>query len=373
MILTGFLGSGKSTLLRRLLAQPEFAGTGLVINEFGDVAVDHDILAEGRPDVAVTSTGCLCCTAGSDIRVSVAELHEAARTTGRLPLQRVIIETTGLADPAPVINQLVAGAVPAFGLRDHTVARHYRLAGVVTTFDAIHGPQTLARHAECVKQLAFADRVLLTKTDLLDTEDKAQHLAELRRSIARFNPHAPIDDVADPGFSLVDAFAPRPYAPTDLDGDVQEWLDDHGHTHHAHHHHDHDHHHDHGEHDHADHDHEHEHDLNGINSVSVVADRPIDKTAFTVFMDTVSMLYGANMLRMKGIIAFADEPDHPYILQAVQHVVHPLARLDDWPGEDRRSRLVAIVQGLDPTTIEKLFNSVCLRTPADVMGASGLA
>ncbi len=339
IILTGFLGAGKSTLLRRLMAAPDAEKTGLVINEFGDVAIDHELVAAGLPGAAVTTTGCICCTAGSDIRASVAEVHEAARKAGRLPLARVVVETTGLADPAPVVNQLVAGAVPALGLRDHTVARNYTLAGVVAVFDAFAGPDTLQHHGEAVKQIAFADRILLTKTDLIAPEDRPKRLRAVIDLLRAINGTAPIEDVQGADFSLETAFAPRPYAPADLGGDVEAWLgaEDAGHHHH--------------------HDHVPGEDF-GVRSVSVVLDEPITQDALARAMDLIGVFHGPRLLRLKGIIAFDDAPERPHVLQVVQHVVHPLAVLDAWPGDDRRTRIVAITAGIDPREIETILRNL---------------
>lgn len=358
LVLTGFLGSGKSTLLRQVLASPEFANSGVIINEFGDVAVDHDLVAAGLPQVAVTSTGCLCCTAGSDIRASVAELHEAARKAGRrLPLDRVVIETTGLADMAPVVNQLVAGAVPAFGLRDHVVARHYRLAGVVTLFDAMEGKGTLERHIECVKQVAFADRILISKLDLVTPEERGARYAEITALIGDLNPHARLDAIHSCGFDLAAAFAPRPYAPEDLGNDVSAWLhDDAGHLNNSHD--------PHGEHGHDHEDHAHHHSARnedgsfGVGGFAIVRDAPVDKGALARVLDLVGMFHGPNLLRLKGIVGFSDEPETPYVIQIVQHVVHPLRRLEAWPGKDRRTRLVAITHGIAPEALERMMTSM---------------
>ena len=355
LVLTGFLGSGKSTLLHELLNEPRFANSGVIINEFGDVAVDHDLVATGMPQVAVTSTGCLCCTASSDIRASVAELHEAAKKAGRLPLDRVVIETTGLADMAPVVNQLVTGAVPAFGLRDHTVARHYRLAGVVALFDAIEGRGTLERHPESVRQVAFADRILVSKLDLVAPDEREARLAEVASLVGAINPRAPVESIHSPGFDRAAAFAPRTYAPHETGNDVSEWLDDDALSHHGHGHH-HDHHH-----DHAHHGHHHHRQVDGsfgVGSFAIVRNEPIDKEALARVFDLVGAMHGANLLRLKGIVGFADEPEKPYVIQVVQHVAHPLRRLDGWPGPDRRTRLVAITHGIDPDALQRTMTSM---------------
>ena len=152
IVLTGFLGSGKTTLLNALLADPGFADTAVVMNEFGDIAMDHDLLRIGGTEMMVTTTDCLCCSAGSDVRASLFDLHAAARARLSRPFSRVVVETTGLADPASAINQLIPGGAPAVALRDHEVARSFELAGVVATVDAIMGAVTLERHFECLKR-----------------------------------------------------------------------------------------------------------------------------------------------------------------------------------------------------------------------------
>lgn len=321
------------------------------MNEFGTISIDHDLVTSGRPEVAITSTGCLCCTAGSDLRASLFELHEAARAAGRLPLPRVVVETTGLADPAPVINQLVPGAVPALGLRDHTVARHYRLAGLIATFDAVLGPGTLSRHAECVKQIAFSERILITKTDLLTDGERIERLAAIRDRLSAINGLSTAADLHAPEMRIADVFAPRPYAPQDLGEAVAGWLEElrgTGGGHAVHHQHDGHHHHHHANDD-------------GVRTASVLHDGPVPRGAFVHFMDLVGAVLGPQVLRLKGLVGFDDDPSRPFVLQAVQHVVHPLVQLDAWPSEDRRTRLVAITHGIDPVAIERLFAATCGR------------
>ncbi|WP_292593106.1 GTP-binding protein [Mesorhizobium sp.] len=192
-VLTGFLGAGKSTLLNRLLADPAFADTAVIINEFGDVALDHDLVRVGETQVARTTTGCLCCTIGSDIRSTLHELHVLAGA-GEISLDRVIVETTGLADPAPLVNQLMPGGSLAIGLRDHLVARNFELAGVVTLVDIVTGELSIENHFEAAKQVAFADRVVLTKSDLARDPASIRDIASLRARLTTLNPAAPIDD-----------------------------------------------------------------------------------------------------------------------------------------------------------------------------------
>jgi G3E family GTPase len=360
IVLTGFLGSGKTTLLARLLVDPAFADAGVIVNEFGEVPVDHDLVEAGRPErgggeVRVTSGGCLCCTVGSDIRSSLSDLLEAARARGR-PLARVVIETTGLADPAPVVNQIVPGGAPALGLRDHTVARTFHLAGVVATVDALHAEETLASHLECVKQVAFADRILLTKGDLLDAPER---MAALRGELAAINPVAEIADVHAPCFDLAAAFAPRGYAPANLGDDVLGWLAleqvlaAEG--------------------AHAGGEAPNRHGAAAIATTSLVVDAPIRRANLSMFMDVLGLTAGSKLLRLKGILCLADDPDHPYVLHAVQSHVHPITRLDAWPSDDRRTRLVAITEGLDPAALKRLFRSVGGPPPSGLAARAGSA
>ncbi len=352
LVLTGFLGSGKTTLLKKLLAEPAFADAGIVVNEFGEVDLDHALALAGRGerDMTVSTGGCLCCTAGSDVRASLADLLEAARAMPGRRLSRVVIETTGIADPAPVVNQLVPGGVAAMGLRDHTVARTFRLAGVATTVDAVLAEATLERHAECLKQVAFADRLILTKTDLLKDPASRADRDALAARLAAINPAAPVLDANAPDFDLSAAFAPRPYAPGDLGTDVDAWLAlerAHGH------HHDHDHAHD--------HDHHHRHGNGEVATVAHVQDGPVRAEDLSAFMDMLSLALGPRLLRLKGLVALADAPDEPLVLHAVQHVLHPVERLEAWPSADRRTRLVAIVHGVEPEYVTRLFATLSPR------------
>lgn len=183
-LLTGFLGAGKTTLLNALLTEPAMHDAAVIVNEFGAVPIDHGLVRTGSERYFKTTTGCICCTATSDIRTSLYELHQAFLEGVMPEVSRVVIETTGLADPAPIINSLIAGGTPALGLRDHIVARHFHLSGVVTAFDVVSGPAMLDSFIEGWKQLAFADHIVLTKTDLVDAA------AVDRESLADLNPAA---------------------------------------------------------------------------------------------------------------------------------------------------------------------------------------
>ena len=335
-LLTGFLGSGKTTLLNDLLAQPAMAGTAVIVNEFGAIPVDHDLVQSGRETYLRTSTGCLCCTATSDIRASLYELDQAVAAGHVPPVSRVVIETTGLADPAPIVNSLIAGGAPALGLRDHVVARRYRLAGVVTAFDALEGLATLERFMEGWKQLAFADHIVLTKTDL-------PHLARnWVNELHHLNPAATLHDRHAPGFDLMHLFAAGSYAPEGKAEDVAGWLAMERLK---------------GPHDHA-------HDParhGGIEAVSLTHDVPLDRRSLDVFLKVVTSNIDSGLLRMKGLFAVSDDPDRPIVAHAVQHRLYPVTQLDRWPDKDRQSRVVLIGQDMPIKQIHELFAALAPR------------
>ncbi|QND61581.1 CobW family GTP-binding protein [Mesorhizobium huakuii] len=353
-VLTGFLGAGKSTLLDRLLADPAFCDTAVIINEFGDVALDHDLVRVGETQVARTTTGCLCCTIGSDIRSTLHELHVLAGA-GEISFDRVIVETTGLADPAPLVNQLMPGGSPAFGLRDHLVARNFvvernfELAGVVTLFDIVTGELSIENHFEAAKQIAFADRIVLTKSDLASDPASLRDIESLRARLAALNPAAPIDNSHQSGFDPAELFQRRVYAPASLGDDVIGWLaleeairGDGGHG------------------------------SNGtakpgaspfarrggrIRTFAITRESPIGRDAFQTFLGLLSMSARPRLLRVKGLLHDRDEPQRPRVIHAVQHVVYPPAILDGWPSADRHTRLVFITDGIDPEPVRQLFEA----------------
>jgi len=194
VLITGFLGAGKTTLLNACLEGAGFRDTAVIVNEFGDISVDHDLVRAGSREMMITTTGCICCTASSDVRLSLYELFEASRTGQIPPFSRVAIETTGLADPAPIVNALTPGAAPALGMRDHVVARRFRLASIVACVDVVTGDAALNAAFEAMKQVAFASSILLTKTDLMPQETSPEHVARLKARLASINPSADIVD-----------------------------------------------------------------------------------------------------------------------------------------------------------------------------------
>ena len=323
-ILTGFLGSGKTTVLNRLLRKPSLAGAAVIVNEFGAVGLDHLLIEASEEQFTLLDNGCVCCTVRGDLVATLKELDRRS-STGEAPLlSRVIIETTGLADPAPILHTLMAEA---------ELSARFRIGSVVTTVDAVNGAATLERHPEAAKQVAVADRLLITKTDLVSDE-------AARRLGRRLDHLAPTVEqiVARDGEVDLELFASLP---ADAASDVTRIaarLEVAAHRDHDCgpdcHHHDHDGHH-------------------GIQSFSFVIDKPVEWNAFARWLDYVVALKGEDLLRFKGFVHVADEPERPLVLHGVQHVFHPPARLDRWPSEDRRTRLVFIVRNIERETIAR--------------------
>lgn len=347
-VLTGFLGAGKSTLLNRVLTDPAFADTAIIINEYGDVALDHDLVRVGKTQIARTTTGCLCCTIGSDVRSTLHELHALAQAR-EVTFERVIVETTGLADPAPLVNQLIPGGAAALGVRDHVVARNFELAGVVTLVDIVAGELSIENHFEAAKQIAFADRIVLTKTDLARDPASIQDVDCLKGRLATLNPAAMIEDAHQLGFNQARLFQRRAYAPASLGDDVIGWLaleeairghGGHGST---------------------------EAGKSGtsvlarhggrIRTFAITRDQPIGREAFGKFLDVLSMSAGPRLLRVKGLVHDLGEPERPRVIHVVQHAVYPATILDAWPSEDRQTRLVFITDGIDPEPVRRLFEA----------------
>ena len=335
-LLTGFLGAGKTTLLNHLLSQPEMANAAVLINEFGSVAVDHHLVTKIDEDLILLDSGCICCTVRGDLTRSLTELFMNSLQRKIVPINRVVIETTGLADPAPVIYTL---------MEDFFVAERFRIDGVVTVVDATHAAGQLAQHPEAVKQVAMADRLLVSKCDL--TEEPA--MAELSQTLRRINPAAAQIYVRRGEVALASIIGCGLYDPGSKTPDVAGWLAEEKvreerNKAHVHHHHDVD-----------------RHDAE-VYSFALTFDQPLQ---WVCFVDAVSLLLqgmGDRILRIKGLLNVIGD-DKPRVVQCVQHTNYPYTRLDDWPAEapynDRKSRLVFIVRGLDQLLIEKAFAMFC--------------
>jgi G3E family GTPase len=330
-VLTGFLGAGKTTLLNRLLRDPALADTAVIINEFGEIGLDHLLVEQVDDGVVLLSTGCLCCTLRGDL-VEALERLTRNLDNGRAAFSRVIIETTGLADPAPIVHTTMA--------HPYLVMR-YRLDGIIAVVDAVNGAATLERHAEAVKQAAIADRIVLTKTDLVgDT-----HAAALRTLLTRLralNPAAPILDAAAGDAVAARLFDCGLYDPATKTPDVRRWLAAEAYADAG----------DHGAHAHD----PNRHDAH-IRAFCLSSEAAIPASAFEMFLELIRSMHGPNLLRLKGIVKIAETPQTPMVVHAVQHLMHPLARLPAWPDADTRTRMVFIVRDIDPRTIRELFDA----------------
>jgi len=365
-VVTGFLGAGKTTLLNRLLKDPSLAGTAVIVNEFGEIGLDHLLVGESEDGIIELSSGCLCCTVRGELVTTLENLLRA-RDNHRIDrLDRVVIETTGLADPAPVLQSVLLH--PYLSLR-------YRLDGVVTVVDAVNGAQTLDMSEEAAKQIAVADRIVLTKTDLAGADPL------IVGRIQALNPGARILDAVGGEAEPRLLFDTQPFSTEGKIADVAEWLaaeahDAHGH-HHDHHHHEHDH--GHGHHHHPDGHarHRHTHDVNRhddrIRSFTATRTTPIARHALEDFLERLAREHGASLLRLKGLVATADAPESPLVIQAAQTIFHPPVRLPAWPSADRRSRLVLIVRDLPEAAENAIIGAFSDLPQSDTADAATIA
>lgn len=312
-LITGFLGSGKTTLLGHLLRQPEMAHTAVILNEFGEIPLDHDLIETSDESFIQLTNGCLCCRVRSDLQLTLVDLA-VRRAAGAVPrFERVAIETTGLADPAPILQTLIG---------DPLLNETYALESVIATVDAVTGLSTLDCHEEALRQAAVADRLLITKTDLRDAQP--QTLAMRLRS---FNPGAALLEVKHGivGASAIVGFKGE-HAP-----DLQAWLAHHG-T-----------------------DASHQHGV-GFESFCITREEPVHAVALTLFLSGLSENLGSNLLRMKGIVNVLEQPDRPAVVHGVQHVYFPPEWLARWPSDDRRTRMVFIGRRLPERWIRTLLD-----------------
>ena len=330
-VLTGFLGAGKTTLLNRWLADPALADTLVIVNEFGEIGLDHLLIERVDEDMVLLGAGCLCCTVRGDLIAALEDLLRQ-RDNGRItPFRRVVIETTGLADPAPILHALI--------YHPYLVLR-YRLQAVVTVVDAVHGGATLDAHGEAIRQVAVADRLVLTKTEEAVATDA------LRARLAALNPAAPILPSSTPVEAVLGGLF-------GLDGkgeDVRAWLGADAMAQAP----------------------EASHDPT-IRAVCLTSEAPIPRPAFEMFLDLLRSGHGAKILRMKGLVALADAPGRPLVVHGVQHVVHAPVVLPAWPDPDHTSRLVVILRDLDPAFVQRLWDAFLGRPRIDAPDAAALA
>jgi G3E family GTPase len=339
-VLTGFLGAGKTTLLNRLLKSPSLADTAVIINEFGDVAIDHLLVEQASDGVIQLSDGCLCCSVRGDLVDTLADLVDRLQTGRIAALKRVVIETTGLADPLPVLQAIMAHPV---------LVQAYRLDGVITLVDAVNGGSTLDSHVEAVKQAAVADRLVIAKAELA-----AEGVVDaLETRLKRLNPTAVLLRSAQAG--PADLFDAGLYDPSKKSADVRRWLgeDATGHHHHAR-----------GDpaHDHLHDGHRHD---SRISSLSLVHDGPLAFSAIETFIDLLRSSHGEKLLRMKGVIELIEDPDRPLVVHGVQNILHPPAFLPGWPDGVRGTRLVLIALDIDEHHVRRMFYAITGRPAVD--------
>jgi len=321
-IVTGFLGAGKTTLLNHLLKRPEMNRVAVIVNELGEIGVDNELVQVSSEQMMLLNNGCLCCVLRGDLQETLRDLFIKRRNGEIIDYDRVVIETTGLADPAPVMQTLLTDSM----LRDQ-----YRLDCVVTLVDAVNAPGQLKEFSEPVKQVALADRLVLTKTDLA----QEQSLAALTERLHEINPRAPLrratNGEIELGF-LVDVGLRRTHA--DLE-EVERWLG-------------------------ADEDHEgghaHRHDET-VQTFVLRFDQPMAWAAFTQSMEVLTALRGPDLLRVKGLVNVEGKAG-PMVVQGVQHLFHPPLELAAWPSADRSTRLVFITRGIPRQVVADLFAAI---------------
>ena len=318
-LLTGFLGSGKTSLLKRLLAEPDLRGTAVLINEFGEVGLDHLLVEEVDEEIVLLKSGCVCCSIRGDLRDGLGRLYERMESGAVPPFERAVIETTGLADPVPIIAGFSA---------DPALRWHFRLGNVITVVDAVNGSANLDRFAEALKQVALADRLVLSKLDL--AEAAAEPLA---RRLHALNPTASLHRSSDkapapPSLLLDDLHDTAARA-----AEIGRWIA-------------------------ADGEHGHDHHGDGMTTFCLTAEAPLDWAAFGLWLSLLLHRHGTDILRVKGLL-HVQGIDRPVVVQGVQHLVHKPMHLDAWPEGRPTTRLVFIGRDLDRTLIERSFHAFC--------------
>ncbi len=323
-VITGFLGSGKTTLLNALLKRPEAANTAVIINEYGEVGIDHDLVQGITESVTLLDNGCVCCVLRGDLEQALLDMFLARRSGEMASFERVILETTGLADPAPVMQTLIS---------DPALAEQYRLDGVVTLVDSVQGLAQLADTPEAVKQAAVADRLVITKSDLAGP----QAVEELAQTLKQINPSAQhivaIAGAVEPNLILsvgLDRVRIQQEAVERWVGKAQEGHGEHG---------------------------EHHHHTHNISTFTLWFEQPFERAVFERCVEVLTSLRGADLLRVKGLVNVVGEAG-PVVVQGVQHLFHPPVALAAWPSDDRRSRLVFITRKIERQTVADLFSAI---------------
>ena len=323
-VITGFLGSGKTTLLSSILKKKEMQKTAVIINEFGEIGLDHALIEHTDENIVELQSGCICCTIQGDLNKTLIDLFDKMMNGKVSSFNRVLIETTGLANPVPIIHTLMSSI---------ELIRIYSLDGVITVVDSVNGEKTLDLHEESLKQLALAEKIILSKTDIIDKD-------EIKSLIYRIKEINPVSQIVYSKFGnipLEEIFGLGAYDPYKKSADVKKWLAAEKYKDKKHHHH---------------------HDVNrhneNIRAFSMMSENPVNMIAFSFFRDMITAALGANLLRMKGIINFAGE-ERPAVIHGVQHIFHPVQWLETWPDNDRRTKLVFITQNIKKEQIEDFF------------------
>ncbi len=323
-VITGFLGSGKTTLLSSILKKKEMQKTAVIINEFGEIGLDHALIEHTDENIVELQSGCICCTIQGDLNKTLIDLFDKMMNGKVSSFNRVLIETTGLANPVPIIHTLMSSI---------ELIRIYSLDGVITVVDSVNGEKTLDLHEESLKQLALAEKIILSKTDIIDKD-------EIKSLIYRIKEINPVSQIVYSKFGnipLEEIFGLGAYDPYKKSADVKKWLAAEKYKDKKHHHH---------------------HDVNrhneNIRAFSMMSKKPVNMIAFSFFRDMIIAALGANLLRMKGIINIAGE-ERPAVIHGVQHIFHPVQWLETWPDNDRRTKLVFITQNIKKEQIEDFF------------------
>ena len=327
LIITGFLGSGKTTLLSALLKQEAMKNTAVIINEFGEVGLDHNFVETTDENIVELQNGCICCTIQEDLKSTLLDLIKKMERNIIPYFNRVVIETTGLADPVPIIHTLMTSL---------DLLRAYSIDGIITLVDAVNGENTYNNHEEAVKQTALADKIILSKVDL----SKKSKINLIKSRIKKINPKANIVETNRETLPLTELLGLNDYDPSNKSWDVREWLaiEKYNET-----------------------NHKHNHNINrhgdNIESFSLVTNQQISITTFNFFIELLSSQMGSKLLRLKGMLNIKGK-DGPAIIHGVQHIFHPIEWIEEWPDEDRSTRLVFITRDIKKSYIEEFFKII---------------
>ncbi len=326
-IVTGFLGSGKTTLLNRLLVAPEMQGTLVIVNEFGEVSLDHYLMKTTSGEVIELASGCMCCTLRGDLVETLVDILQKA-ANGVLPkLNRIIVETSGLADPAPILHTIMAHP---------WLLQRLRLETILAMFDALTGEKSLREYPEMRRQIAIADRVIISKADLIPHSQRKTHLSRLRTLLQGAAPQARIYCSDSDSLSFEKLFDAALYDSNTGTARVHSWLPPVPTK------------------QHQVHSHEHTH----VNAFVLEHDSPLSLLDIDILIDLFRANFGPDLLRLKGIVHVREDPDHPLVLHGVQHIFHPPARLPAWPDNERFTRIVVISLSPIEEAARKLFTAI---------------